>query len=92
MNKTEYKKLEDSIKYLMKKSKCTRVQAVLALVKNGKLKGSFSDTVISEVLGITYTQTIAASLSAEYKLKEVLRRRPDLKYYISDADAKNYNI
>lgn len=92
MTKLERKSLEADIKYLMKVSKCTRTQAVLALIKNGKIQGCFSDTAIANLLGLGHSQTLSAIKSAEHKLRTVVRMLPELLSYTKDVDSKNYQM
>lgn len=87
-----YKQVKSDIEYLVKKCKCTREQALLTLMRNGRVNTTFSDTIIAKLLNLSSSQFNAACASAEYKLKEVSRLLPELRLALQDNSAKNYYI
>lgn len=87
-----YKQVKSDIEYLVKKYKCSREQALLALMRNGRVTKQFSDTAITKLLNLSNSQFNAACASAEYKLKEVSRLLPELRLALQDVSAKNYYI
>lgn len=69
----DLEKIENDIKYLMTASKCSRVDAVFALMANGKLRGRFNAVDTSRVLGISTSLVKQAYKSGMYKVSKTIK-------------------
>ena len=86
--KAHIKVVQSEVAFLMNYSGCTRVQAMLALMKNGRVQGPFRDMEIVELLGITHS----ALKQADNHTKVLLNKTFKTELDYSDLLATNPNF
>lgn len=69
----DLEKIENDIKYLMTASKCSRVDAVFALMANGRIRGRFNAIDTSKLLGISTALVKQAYKSGMYKVSRTIK-------------------
>lgn len=90
--KTEICVIKSHVDYLVQYSQCTREKALIALCKNGLIKGTFKTIDIQEILQIGYKTVDSASRTAEFKINQLVNRVffDEFKESLLMIDARNY--
>lgn len=67
--KTGIAQIQEDIQYLTEVSGCTKLEACVALINNGRMKGSFNSKEIQEITGLTSGMYEQAERSAMFKIR-----------------------
>lgn len=97
MIKVKYKKTEvlaihDCVDYLVQVSGCTREKALIALCKNGLVKGTFKSQDICDILELSYKNIDNVTRTAEFKISQLVNKVffDEFKESLMDIDGRNY--